>query len=139
MANPIDHARSSAKKFGGTFDEYLAIHEFMDSTKSGHSDNRHRMFTHNSWFISTEGPLVKVFGREFINSAGRRVLVHEVGQQHCLEDFGGYIPTMQDWAMAVGFEEWMGGTTPPPSGRGLKRQSIHSHITARENKTVWKG
>lgn len=51
MAKPIIHANSSAKKFGGQPEDYIEIHDFMDSSKSVFPDNRHRALTHNSWFI----------------------------------------------------------------------------------------
>ena len=40
MAKPWIHAVSSAKRFGGVPDDYLAIHEFMDSSKSTIADMR---------------------------------------------------------------------------------------------------
>ena len=48
MAHPNIHAESSAKKFGGTPEDYIAIHEWFDETKGwiGHSD--HRIFRHHS-------------------------------------------------------------------------------------------
>ena len=39
MAHPVIHAKSSAKKFGGKFEDYLHIHSWFDETKAwiGHS------------------------------------------------------------------------------------------------------
>ena len=45
---PIIHAESSARKFGGQPEDYLEIHNFMDSSKSVIADNRHRALTHNT-------------------------------------------------------------------------------------------
>ena len=33
MANPIIHSKSSAKRFGGKFEDYLEIHEKMDCSR----------------------------------------------------------------------------------------------------------
>ena len=33
MSKPIYHARSSARLFGGTPEDYLPIHDFMDISK----------------------------------------------------------------------------------------------------------
>lgn len=59
MAKPWKHAESSAKRFGGTPEDYIELHDFMDSSKEVFPDNRHRALTHNSWFIFV---VEKVFG-----------------------------------------------------------------------------
>jgi hypothetical protein len=48
MAHPYDHSRSSAKKWGGSPDEYLKIHEWFDATKEWVGHSIHRMFRHHS-------------------------------------------------------------------------------------------
>jgi len=59
MAKPLIHAQSSARKFGGQPEDYLEIHDFLDSSKAVFPDNRHRALTHNSWFIFV---VERVFG-----------------------------------------------------------------------------
>jgi hypothetical protein len=61
MGHPIVHAESSVRKWGGTVEDYLPIHDLLDSSKAVFSDNRHRALTHNSWFIFV---VEKVFGHE---------------------------------------------------------------------------
>lgn len=51
MAKPIVHAASSARRYGGVPEDYLELHDLMDSSKSAFPDNRHRALTHNSWFF----------------------------------------------------------------------------------------
>jgi hypothetical protein len=51
MANAFIHAKSSAKKYGGKMEDYLDIHEFMDSSKLATPSNQHRVLTHNNWFV----------------------------------------------------------------------------------------
>jgi hypothetical protein len=118
MSKPYIHALSSAKKFGGVPEDYLPIHQLMDSSKNGIADNRHRVFTHNSWFISVGGPLEMIFGVVIKNSDGRAVSVRDLGEQHILEDFGNrFIPTPQDYLEKLPMEDWMnnGKGAPPPS------------------------
>lgn len=60
---PHIHAVSSAKHYGGSPDDYLDIHQFMDSSKGAIADNRHRALTHNSWFLSvvlSEGEVIPI-------------------------------------------------------------------------------
>lgn len=61
MAKPIIHARSSARRYGGEPEDYLPIHDLMDSSKAAFPDNRHRALTHNSWFFFI---VEKIFGHE---------------------------------------------------------------------------
>ena len=121
MAKPWTHAVSSAKKFGGVPEDYLRIHNFMDSSKGSVADNRHRFLSHNSWFIAPDGPLEMVFGVTFLNRDNREVSVRAVGEQHILEDFGGVIPTPQDYAMSMELAPWMSGMGVPPSALGLRK------------------
>jgi hypothetical protein len=116
MSKPYIHAESSARKHGGVAEDYLPIHQHMDSTKGSFSDNRHRLLTHNAWYIGPDGPLEKIFGVTIINSVGRKVSVRDIGEQHILEDFGGkYIPTTQDWLENMDMQMWMNGRGAPPS------------------------
>lgn len=61
MAHPTTHAQSSARRYGGVPDDYIEIHDFMDSSKAVFPDNRHRALTHHSWFIFV---VEKCFGHE---------------------------------------------------------------------------
>jgi hypothetical protein len=120
LSKPAIHAESSARRFGGEPDDYIEIHNFMDSSKGALPDNRHRALTHNSWFLSNV--LERVFGVTITNSADRRVSVRDIGEQHILEDFGGkFIPTAQDYLAEMEFKPWMqnGKEGTPPSHQKL--------------------
>ena len=90
MAHPILHAKSSAKKFGGKWEDYIHLHEWMDETKGWFGDSLHRMFRHHSEGIFE---MQQRFGSEFLNSDGKRY----VGEQHVQEDCNGYIPSAKEW------------------------------------------
>ena len=107
MAKPFFHAQSSAKKYGGTWEDYMEIHEFMDSSKAAVADNRHRALTHNSWFIGTVIP--RVFGETYFReSDGKPVQSRDIAEQHVLEDFKmRFIPTAQDYIENMDFMDWM--------------------------------
>lgn len=129
MSKPWIHAESSARKFGGKPEDYLPIHNLMDSSKATIADSRHRALTHNSWFIGTI--LELIFGTVFTNSDGRIVSVRDIGEQHVLEDNGNrFIPSAQDYLAEIEFKEWMlkGSGVPPssaklqPRGKGTTRK-----------------
>ena len=125
MSKPWIHARSSAKKFGGKPEDYIEIHNLMDSSKGCIGDNRHRSMTHNTWFISAGGPLERIFGVVIKNSIGKEVSVRNIGEQHILEDFGmRFIPTPQDYLQEMEPKAWMSNSPEdaPPSCRKIGRK-----------------
>ena len=99
------HARSSARKFGGVPDDYLAIHEKMDSTKSAHADVTHRCVFHSAFGIFL---IEEIFGRTLANSDGKEVFVRDIAEQHVLEDLG-RIPSLSDWLNEMPVKPWMAG------------------------------
>lgn len=126
MSKPYIHALSSAKRFGGTPQDYEPIHAFMDSSKGAIADNRHRALTHQSWFLSTileriwfpNSCPMTADGRfpTIKTSAGRDVSVRDVAEIHILEDFKQrFIPSAQDYLAEMEFKDWMqnGEGTPP--------------------------
>lgn len=121
MSKPWIHAKNSARKFGGNPEDYIEIHNLMDSSKNCMGDNRHRALTHNSWFIGAGGPLEMIFGVVIKNSSGKEVSVRDIGEQHILEDFGmRFIPTPQDYLQEMEIKPWMNNNredTSPSSAR----------------------
>ena len=105
MAHPIKHAESSSRRFGGKPEDYLAIHNWFDESKSFVADFRHRALRHHA-----EGIFLaeRIFGVTIINSDGERVPVRYVGEQHVKEDLG-RIPTAQDWLSQISPQRWMYG------------------------------
>lgn len=114
MSKPYIHAVSSTRRFGGKPEDYIEIHNLLDSSKGAIPDNRHRALTHTSWFLSVI--LEKVFGVTLTNSDGRVVSVRDIGEQHILEDFGGrFIPTPQNYLEGMEFKPWMQNGKGTPS------------------------
>ncbi len=104
---PFLHAKSSAKKFGGKWEDYLDLHNFMDQTKASHPSMIHRIFLHNSHgiFIGEQ-----VFGSVRTNSDGVQYSVRDVLEQHCLEDMGTIMTLDQIIAgMGMKIQPWLGG------------------------------
>ncbi len=132
MSKPWVHSISSAKRYGGKPDDYLDIHQVMDSSKALIGDNRHRALTHNAWFIGADGPLEWKFGVTRTNSDGRTYSVRDIGEQHILEDYSSrFIPTAQDWLENLPWEIWMdnGKLGCPPSHQQIENQKIRKEPT----------
>jgi hypothetical protein len=102
---PYKHACSSAVKYGGKWEDYIEIHNFMDSSKAHLSDWRHRALFHSTFgcFI-----VEKVFGETLTNSDGKVVCTRDIAEDHCVEDLG-MIPSVEQWLRNMRIEPWMGG------------------------------
>lgn len=105
MSNPLVHAERSARKWGGTPENYLPVHQWFDATKSVIPDNRHRMLLHHSLGIllaeQVFGPVIRLDG-------GGRVFVRDIGTQHVLEDLG-FVPTPAECLAGLPLVPWMAG------------------------------
>lgn len=114
MSKPWIHAQLDAKQLGGIPEDYLKIHEFMDSSKGAIPGHMHRMLTHHSFFISTVIP--RVFGETFKRESDGKVMSsRDIAERHVLQDFHGFIPSAQDYAQFLIVQPWMenGKGTPP--------------------------
>lgn len=103
MAHSYHHAVSSAKRYGGQPDDYVAIHSWFDETKRVLADPRHRALRHHA-----EGIFLceSVFGVAITNSAGKEIPVRLIGEQHVVEDMG-WIPSAVDWLRTMDVQPWM--------------------------------
>lgn len=106
MPKPHKHADADVVRWGGKREDYEAIHDLMDSSKQCCADNRHRVATHNIWFVHNILP--RIFGSTIINSSGREVSVKDIGEYHLNDDFRGrFIPTLQDYIENMEMKDWM--------------------------------
>lgn len=106
MANPEIHAKSSVKRWGGTIEDYIAIHELLDSPKETMNNNTSRMLTHNVWFCYKIIPMI--FGYNITNSDGRSVDTIDIAMLHVAEDFRmKFVPTVQDYLKHLDVQPWM--------------------------------
>jgi hypothetical protein len=105
MSHPLEHAKSSVRRWGGQISDYQLIHEWFDETKAWIGHSKHRMFRHHSEGIFE---CERVFGSSFTNSDGRTVYTRYVGEQHVKEDCNGYIPSAKEWVDNINKPtEWM--------------------------------
>lgn len=105
MSKPYIHAKSSARKYGGIPEDYLDIHQFMDSSKASLADVRHRALLHSSFgcFVAE-----RVFGVVRKNTDDKEYSVRDVAEDHCMEDLG-FIPSVEKWLGNMTIQTWMGG------------------------------
>src|SRR3546814_10131186 len=93
MAHCYYHALSSVRKWGGTVDDYLPLHQWFDQSKPILADPRHRALRHHAEGIFL---LETLFGQTLVNANGPVVPVRLVGEQYVREDLGS-IPSFAEW------------------------------------------
>lgn len=104
MTHTYYHAESSARKFGGTAEDYLEVHNWFDQTKESFCDFRHRALRHHAEGIFEAE---RVFGITIENSDGKKVPVRYIGEQHVMEDCAGRVPSLSDWLSEIQPQSWM--------------------------------
>ena len=136
MATPRIHAESSVRRWGGTVDDYVDIHAKMDCSKKYFPDNRHRILTHNMFFIFEV--MIPIFDEHIINSDGKSVDVKNICELHILEDYHmKYIPTPQDWLENLQLKSWMNnGLGEAPSSAKLRFPNGVSN-EVKEKRTIY--
>lgn len=109
MGHPYYHALSSARKWGGTAQDYLELHRWFDEpSKLITADFRHRALRHHAQGIFEAE---RCFGVTLTISTGRIVPVRLIAERHVREDLG-FIPSFADWVRCIRPEPWMGRAQP---------------------------
>ena len=119
--NIVQHSLISERKFGGSFNDYVAVHRFLDSTKLYFHNIKHRAVLHNTYGVELA---VELFGDALENSSGRLVSVRDVAIAHLKEDLSGKVPTLVEW-----FDAAMSSDSTTRSGRVLRINSCFSSST----------
>jgi hypothetical protein len=112
--HPYHHALSSVHKWGGSVEDYLPLHTWMDQSKEIVADFRHRALRHHA-----EGIFMaeRLFGVTTTLSTGKVVPTRWICERHVVEDLG-RIPSFADWARAIRPQLWMSPRTMLSDSRG---------------------
>ena len=110
MTHPVFHARTSARLFGGSPGDYLAVHRWLDDSKRHFADVRHRAVRHHEEGVAEAE---RVFGPHV---AG--VPTRWIAEAHVREDCFGRVPHLADWLAALVPQAWM--DTPAHPGAGAR-------------------
>jgi hypothetical protein len=110
--NSYMHAQSSARKWGGTPEDYLSVHEFIDSSKMVIGDVRHRSLYHHTLGVylcqRIFGNVLKV-PKSRIDGLFVSVPVRLVAERHIIEDLG-WLPSPADYIDGMPIHPWMSGS-----------------------------
>ncbi|MGA7522192.1 MAG: hypothetical protein WBW84_06900 [Acidobacteriaceae bacterium] len=108
MGNVQFHSESSARRFGGAPEDYVAIHKFLDQSKLYIADWRHRALLHNTFGVAlAEQFFGDVYRRP---SDGQSVATRTVAEVHILEDMQAIL-TPGEFLREMPIRRWMNGLT----------------------------
>lgn len=103
--NSYMHAMSCVKKWGGEVEQYLPIHDFIDSSKQVIGDVRHRSVYHHTLGVYL---CERIFGHA-IQIGKSMVPVRLIAERHILEDLG-WLPSPADYIEGMAIKPWMSGS-----------------------------
>lgn len=124
--NSWQHAQSAARKWGGRPEDYLAIEEFIDSSKQVIGDVRHRSVYHHTLGVylcqKIFGDTITVEKRNGLGS--HQIPVRMIAERHILEDLG-FLPSPADYIKGMPVQAWMSGAkrTEMPLSTLIKEHS----------------
>lgn len=91
---PLQHAQISAKTYGGKWQDYIEVHNFLDSSKAACAHFKHRFLLHHAEGIELGA---RIFGEPLVNSENETVETKRLLTDHLIEDVG-RIVSVEDWA-----------------------------------------
>jgi hypothetical protein len=133
---PHIHAQMDVKRFGGKIEDYIPIHEFIDSSYHCIPDVRHRALLHNQFGLMM---VEKLFGQVMVNSDGRRFCPRDIAEGHIVADLG-RLPSVEDYFRNMKLAPWMSGSEKKrrvipiyPGDKSPPRRSKSKFISFKEN------
>ncbi|MEJ7860469.1 MAG: hypothetical protein WKF90_02415 [Pyrinomonadaceae bacterium] len=91
---PLQHAQISRKTHGGYWQDYIALHSFLDSSKAACAHFKHRFLLHHLEGIELGA---RIYGASVVNSENKAIETRRILTEHLIEDVG-RIVSVEDWA-----------------------------------------
>lgn len=91
---PLQHAQISRKTHGGCWQDYIAIHSFLDTSKAACAHFKHRFLLHHREGIELGA---RIYGASVVNSENKAIETRRILTEHLIEDVG-RIVSVEDWA-----------------------------------------
>ncbi len=106
---PLQHALITAHRYGGRWQDWIAIHDWIDRSKALYPSMQHRMFLHSDF---GEWLTVRIRGESIKAEGGTIIPTHTLFQDHQLEDVGRLI-TLSEWLREANTSYWTQRRKPP--------------------------
>jgi hypothetical protein len=106
---PLQHARITAHRYGGEWQDWIAIHDWIDRSKAIFPSMQHRMLLHSDF---GEWLTVRIHGEAIGNEDGIVISTRDLFRDHQVEDLGRVV-TLAEWLREIDTEYWKRRRKPP--------------------------
>jgi hypothetical protein len=106
---PLQHARITAYRYGGEWQDWIAVHDWIDRSKAIFPSMQHRMFLHSDF---GEWLAVKIHGEAIEAKDGTVIPTRDLFCDHQVEDLG-QVVTLAEWLREIDADYWMRRRRPP--------------------------
>jgi hypothetical protein len=115
---PLQHARITAHRYGGEWQDWIAIHDWIDRSKAIFPSMQHRMFLHSDF---GEWLAVKIHGEAVGAKDGTVIPTRDLFRDHQVEDLGRVV-TLAEWMREIDADYWMRRRNPPRSLEQIREE-----------------
>ncbi len=106
---PLQHARITAHRYGGRWQYWIAIHDWIDRSKMIFPSMQHRMFLHSDF---GEWLVVRIHGEAIRDEDGAVISTRDLFRDHQVEDLGRVV-TLGEWLREIDVGYWSRRRKPP--------------------------
>ena len=106
---PLQHARITAHRYGGEWQDWIAIHDWIDRSKAIFPSMQHRMFLHSDF---GEWLAVRIHGEAIRAEDGTVISTRDLFRDHQVEDLGRVV-TLAEWLREIDADYWTRRRKPP--------------------------
>jgi hypothetical protein len=106
---PLQHARITSHRYGGEWQDWISIHDWIDRSKAIFPSMQHRMFLHSDF---GEWLTVKIHGEVIGSKSGAAISTRDLFRDHQVEDLGRVV-TLAEWLREIDADYWMRRRKPP--------------------------
>lgn len=117
---PLEHARITARRYGGRWTDWIHIHNWYDSSKAHFAGVQHRIFLHSDfglWLADS------IFGSTLSAADGTQVPTRAISIDHQTEDLG-RIVTLREWLGCVRSELSDKQRSPKPHLAAIRENPV---------------
>ena len=115
---PLQHARITAHRYGGKWQDWIAIHDRIDRSKAIFPSMQHRMLLHSDfggWLA------VRIHGEAIGSKDGTVISTRDLFRDHQVEDLGRVV-TLAEWLHEINTDYWTRRRKPPRQLEQIKEE-----------------
>jgi hypothetical protein len=106
---PLQHARITAHRFSGKWQDRIAIHDWIDRSKAIFPSMQHRMLLHSDF---GEWLAIRIHGEKIWAEDGTFISTRDLFRDHQMEDLGRVV-ILAEWLREIDAVYWTRRRRPP--------------------------